>query len=117
LLPKNYGSPNFSPAMRTTRSAPTLPRAMTLIELSVVIVVLLSLLGLGLYSMGGFEKWKLGRAASESLRSVYAAQRTYLADHPTEAVGSLTDAKLLPYMPGTPDAMPTVTSLNATELT
>lgn len=93
------------------------PRAMTLIELSVVILILLSLIGLGMHSTGRLDDWKLGRAAAETLRTVHSAQRTYLADHPTTAVTALTHAALLPYMPGAPAAMPTITALDGRQLT
>ncbi len=90
---------------------------MTLIELTVVMAVLLALLGIGLYSSGRITDWKLGRLAGETLRSVQAAQRTYLADHPTASVASLTPDLLLPYMPNQPETMPTVESLEGTALT
>jgi type II secretory pathway pseudopilin PulG len=91
-------------------------RGMTLIELSVVICVMIALLSTGLYVSGKVEEWKAGRSAAETLRAVYSAQRTYLADHPTEAVSSLTPEKLLPYIPGRPAEMPTVKSLEGDAL-
>lgn len=62
------------------------------------------------------DEWKLGRAASETLRSVYSAQRMYLADNPTVSVGSLTSELVLPYMTNNTVVMPTVTSLLKTNL-
>jgi prepilin-type N-terminal cleavage/methylation domain-containing protein len=80
--------------------------AFTLIEMTVVIMILLGLAGSGLYSYAAVDRWKLGRAASEELRSVYSAQRMYLADNPLTPVASLVDAMLIPYLPnrigGTP---------------
>lgn len=94
------------------RPAPTTRRGATLIEMSVVICVLLALMSTGLYFSNKIGDWKAGKEAGETLRAVYAAQRMYLADHPTAAVGSLTQDLLLPYMPNHPSVMPTITSLD-----
>lgn len=51
--------------------------------------------------------FELGAKASQALRKVYAAQRLYLADHPTEPVSSLTDAKLIPHLPYSTTSIPT----------
>jgi len=93
------------------------PCGVTLLEMTVVILVLLSLIGIGLYSSNKYSDWKKARAASESLRDVYSAQRMYLADNPTVAVTSLTTAVLVPYLPNNLTAMPTVTSLTGSALT
>lgn len=90
--------------------------AFTLLEMTVVIMVLLALIRIGFVSTKKMTEWKLGRAASETLRSVYAAQRMYLADNPTTLVSSLTSALILPYMPNNVAVMPTVTSLSGTSL-
>jgi prepilin-type N-terminal cleavage/methylation domain-containing protein len=73
--------------------------AFTLIEMTIVIMILLGLAGSGLYSYAALDRWKLGRAASEDLRSVYSAQRMYLADNPITPVADLTEAMLIPYLP------------------
>ncbi|RYD64310.1 MAG: hypothetical protein EOP84_32855 [Verrucomicrobiaceae bacterium] len=99
----------FSPPGRSSR-------AFTLLEMTIVIMVLISLIGLGLFTSRKMDEWKLGRQASETLRVVYSAQRMYLADNPTTLVGNLTAALILPYMPGTPTAMPTVKSMANTNL-
>ncbi|GAA5131430.1 prepilin-type N-terminal cleavage/methylation domain-containing protein [Luteolibacter yonseiensis] len=92
-------------------------KAFTLLEMTVVILVLLSLVKIGLFTSKKMDEWKLGRAASESLRSVYSAQRMYLADNPTATVASLTGAALIPYMPNNATSIPTVTSLTGSTLT
>jgi len=92
-------------------------RAFTLLEMTIVIMVLIALLSTGLFISRKTNDWKLGRQASETLRSVYSAQRQYLADNPTVSVSVLTNILLLPYMPNSPAAMPTVTSLSNTTLT
>ncbi len=91
-------------------------RGFTLIEISLVIFIMIALLSFGFGLSSAITNWKLGRAGSEILRSAYTAQRTYLADHPTTAVTSLTQAMLLPYLPDGPAAFPTCTSLTKTML-
>lgn len=88
------------------------PRGFTLVELSLVIGLLIALASIGMLSTTAITKWQAGREASETLRSVYVAQRTFLADHPTTAVGSLTQTNLLPYVPNKPAAFPTVKGLD-----
>jgi len=105
--------------MKTFR--PSLSRfqaqAFTLLEMTIVIMVLLALIGSGLMVSGSIKTWQRGREASETLRTVYTAQRIYLSDNPTVAVTALTDVLLLPYMANQPATMPTVKSLTDTTLT
>lgn len=100
------------------RSTPSLrrARAFTLLEMSIVLLILLTLIGLGAYSAGRISEWRLGREAGETLRSVYTAQRMYLADHPTTPVADLTANDLLPYMRNNITVMPTVESLDGNDL-
>lgn len=95
-------------------------KAFTLLEMTIVIMVLLALTRIGLFTSAKMDEWKLGRAASETLRGAYAAQRMYLADNPTTAPSALTDALVLPYMAnnatGPLTVMPTVRSLTGTSL-
>lgn len=86
----------------------------TLLEMTVVILVLLSLVGMVSFSTGAINDWQAGREASETLRSVYVAQRTYLADHPTTPVSALTQADLLPYLPMQTGTFPQVEGLDGT---
>ncbi|MES2997108.1 MAG: type II secretion system protein [Verrucomicrobiota bacterium] len=86
-------------------------RGFTLLELTVVILVLLSLASIGLFTTRKLDEWKAGRNASETLRYVYSAQRLYLSDHPTVPVASLSAENLIPYLPGDATEMPTVESL------
>jgi type II secretory pathway pseudopilin PulG len=91
-------------------------RAFTLLEMSIVIMVLMALIGTGMFVTGKMDEWKLGRSAAETLRQVYSAQRMFLADNPTRLVGSITAAEVIPYLPGGLAAMPTVKSLAGTQL-
>jgi prepilin-type N-terminal cleavage/methylation domain-containing protein len=87
-------------------------RGFTLIEMSVVIGVLVALMSTGIYFTTKIGDWQAGKAAAEQLRGVYAAQRMYLADHPTTLVANLQSADIIPYLPNNPGAMPTILSLD-----
>jgi len=102
--------------MKTPRLPRPLRSGFTLLEMTIVIMVLLALMKIGLFTSSKMDEWKLGRAASETLRSVYSAQRMYLADNPTASVGSLTDALVIPYLPNNVTVMPTVKSLTGSNL-
>ena len=88
----------------------------TLVEMSLVIGLLIALMSTGFYFSSAISDWKRGRAASETLRSAYVAQRTYLADYPTTDVSTLTRSQLLPYLPNSPSTFPTVETLDGNTL-
>ena len=102
--------------MKTFPSTPAVRGGFTLIELTVVIFILIALLGMGFGMSGAIEKWKKGKEASETLRSVYTAQRLYLADHPTTPLDTLTPAMLIPYIPNGNGAIPTSQTLEGVQL-
>ncbi len=79
-------------------------------------MVLLTLMGTGLFVSRQYGDWQLGRAAGESVRSVYAAQRQYLADHPTAVVNTITPDQIIPYLANRGAALPTVESLEGVML-
>jgi len=85
-------------------------RGLTLIEMTVVIVVLMTLVGMSMLAIGGYKDWQLASEASQKLRMVYNAQRTYLAEHPTQSVGSITADDIIPYLSDKSAALPTVQS-------
>jgi prepilin-type N-terminal cleavage/methylation domain-containing protein len=98
--------------MKSARSATPTRKGFTLIELSVVIFILIALLSMGFGMSRAIDTWKKGKEASETLRSVYTAQRLYLADHPTSAVSTLTHSMVAPYIPnGNGNTVPTAVSL------
>jgi len=101
--------------MKTSRQPITRRRGVTLLEMTIVIMVLLALIGTGFFTYGKMDEWKLGRAASETLRQVHTAQRMFLADNPTRLVSSIVAADIIPYMPGNATALPTVKSLTGSQ--
>ena len=60
--------------------------------------------------------WQKGRDASEKLKAVYIAQKSYLADHPSASYADFEASDLIPYLPNRPGAMPTSESLNGQTL-
>jgi prepilin-type N-terminal cleavage/methylation domain-containing protein len=94
-------------------------RGVTLIELTVVILVLLALIGTSMYAIGGYRKWQKQSEAETALRSVYTAQRTYLAEHPTKVPSTLTDddiSEMKKYLSDGSGEWPVVEDLDGTEL-
>lgn len=92
-------------------------RGLSLIEMTLVIAIMLMLASIVMYSLSSMGEWKQGRSSGEKLKAVYLAQKGYLADHPTESYGTLTAAKLIPYLPGQGSALPTAKALNDSDLT
>jgi type II secretory pathway pseudopilin PulG len=103
--------------MKTPRQPAFSIAAFTLLEMSVVIMVLLALMGTGLFVSQKMTDWKLGRAASETLRQVHSAQRMFLADNPTRLVSSIVANDVIPYLPGNATALPTVVPLTGANKT
>lgn len=91
-------------------------RAFTLLEMTIVILVLLSLVGTGVFSSRKIGEWRQAREAGEVLRTVHTAQRMFLADNPTTLVANITAANVIPYLPGNATTMPTVKSLTGAAL-
>lgn len=89
---------------------------MTLIEMTVTLALMLALVGVTAFSIGGFREWKLGKQASATLQSVYLAQKSFLADRPTVSLANVTATQLLPYLPNGASEMPKVESLDGTML-
>lgn len=90
---------------------------MTLIEMSLVILVLLGMAGVFFASSGSIGDWQKGKEVSSILRGVEEAQRQFLADNPQRSVASLTVAEVAAYLPGSPSTLPTMVGLNKIPLT
>jgi type II secretory pathway pseudopilin PulG len=88
----------------------------TLIEMSLVIFLLIAMMSTGLFFSSKIGEWRRARAASETLRGVYVAQRMYLADYPVTPVSALTQARLLKYLPNHPSSFPTIAALDGRTL-
>ena len=102
--------------MKTSHRHHSTKRAFTLLEMTIVIMVLIALIGSGLFVSRKMDDWKLGRTASETLREVYSAQRMYLSDFPTADVSAISTANIIPYLRTGATSLPTVKSLTGTEL-
>lgn len=87
----------------------------TLVELSVVITMLLLLASMVVMGITPYLAYRDGRRAGEALRSVYAAQMSYLSDNPGVDLTSLTPAdataRIVPYLPNGA-ALPVLPSVN-----
>jgi type II secretory pathway pseudopilin PulG len=90
--------------------------AVTLIELTVVIFVILSIMGATMYFAGNIGEWNKGKHAATALREVYAAQRSFLADNPRRAVSSITSSELISYLPSGGTTLPVVEDLDGNVL-
>ena len=91
-------------------------KGVTLIEMTLVLMILMLLIGVGFGIQAITEKTMRPREASEALRTVWTAQRMYLADHPLVAVEDLTKEMILPYMPNHATTIPQVLSDEGTKL-
>lgn len=91
-------------------------KGMTIIEISIVLALMMGLASVVVFSASGIGKWKLARNASLDLKSVYVAQKSYLADHPTQSIANVTATELGPYMPMQGASIPTVESLDGAQL-
>ncbi len=115
-------NPENHPTIRLLRKEPscrackTGEEGLSLIELTLVISILLALSTVGIVSYQNLISWRKGKLAGIELRSVYAAQRLYLADHPTRSAEMLETSSILPYLPNG-IALPEINSLDGSPLT
>lgn len=91
-------------------------RGVTLIEMSLVIMVMLALIGGFFLTTGNIGDWQRAKDASLTLQQVETAQRQFLADNPQRSVASLTDAEVVGYMDGFA-ALPEMEDLNGNTIT
>lgn len=89
----------------------------SLLELSLVMALILSLVGAIGFGFTAIQRWKKGKNGSLALQAVYAAQRSYMADHPTADIATVTSATLEPYLPQGWSSMPVVPGLSGETLT
>lgn len=84
----------------------------SLLELSFVMALVIGLCGAVGLGVSSIQKWKKGKNASLALQAVYAAQRAYMADHPTANVATVTSTQLKAYLPQGWTDMPVVPGLS-----
>lgn len=89
---------------------------LTLIEMTVVILVLLTLTGAFFASSGSIGDWQKAKDATAILRDVDVAQREFLANNPQRAVDSLTVEEVAEYLPNSPATLPTAIDLEGNNL-
>ncbi len=97
--------------MKTNKTTPH-RQALTIVELTVVIMVMTILVSATTFTVTAYQNWQKGLAAGETLKAVYQAQRLYLADNPTTPVNQITAANITPYLPNGMAAIPTITGLD-----
>ena len=93
---------------------------LTLIEMTVVILLLLTLTGAFFVSAGSIGDWQKAKEASSILRDVEVAQREFLANNPQKDVAALTaadEADVISYLPGGQTSFPPVEDLDGNALT
>ena len=96
---------------------PARAQGFTLIEISLVMALIIGLsLAVGL-SMSSMHNWEKAKAGSLALQATYAAQRGYMADHPTADIATVTSSQLQAYLPQGWSVLPTVTGENDEALT
>lgn len=89
---------------------------MTIIEISVTLALMMALASVVVFSASGISEWKLARTAALDLRAVYVAQKSYLADHPTDSIATVSAADLGPYLPMQGAGIPTIESIEGAQL-
>ena len=89
---------------------------LTLVEMTMVILMLMTLIGAGVFTSRKIGDWQRGKEACATLQTVWSAQRMFLADNPTRNPTSLTTTDIIPYLPNGATSMPTVTSLTNAQL-
>src|SRR5205823_186127 len=103
----------FIPSTKRFHGAP----GFSLLELSFVLALTLSLCTAMGFGITAVQHWKKGKNAALALQAAYAAQRGYMADHPTADITTVTTAKLEPYLPQGWSTMPEVSGLGGEALT
>ena len=101
----------FIPNVRSRSAA-----GFSLLELSFVMALVLSMCVAIGFGVNAIQKWKKGKNGSLALQAVYAAQRAYMADHPTANVAVVTSTQLKAYLPQGWTDMPVVPGLGGETL-
>jgi type II secretory pathway pseudopilin PulG len=104
--------------MRNFKSPQKGRKALSLVEMTIVILTILILIGIAVPSTRWVNGWQLGKTASEDLRAIYAAQRMYISDNPLAPLAGINAAAVQPYLPPTyAGVMPTIKPISGAALT
>lgn len=93
------------------------PHGFSLVEISLVIALLLALSTFAGLTVTSVRNWQRGKDAGLSLQAVFAAQRAYLADHPTANIALVSSAQIEAYLPEGWSTMPSFTGLENEAIT
>lgn len=97
--------------MKVPPPATAAARGFSLVEISLVIALLLALSTFAGLTVTSVRNWQRGKDAALSLQAVFAAQRAYLADHPTANIALVSSTQLQAYMPEGWSNLPSFTGL------
>lgn len=114
--PKNHSTASALQGRPSSKAERRVTSGLSLIEITLVISILVALSTVGIVSYQSLSSWRKGKSAGIELRSIYAAQRLYLADHPTKSAEMLETSLILPYLPSG-NALPKIDSLDGSPLT
>lgn len=103
--------------MKTLNTAKNCQGAFTLVEICLVIGLILALTSFIGLSVVAVRNWQAGKSASLSLQAVYSAQRSFMADHPTAQISTVSKSQLESYLPQGWSSMPVFSGLEGQTLT
>lgn len=84
----------------------------SLIEISLVISLMLGLAAIVGFNIAAMQAWQAGKTASLNLQAVYAAQRSFMADHPSADIATVPKEQLQGYLPDGWSTLPVFVSLD-----
>ncbi len=103
--------------MKTLNTSKIYQGAFTLVEICLVIGLIIALTSFIGMSVVTVRNWQAGKTASLSLQAVYSAQRSFMADHPTAQIGTVSKSQLENYLPQGWSVMPAITGIEGQPLT
>lgn len=107
----------MNPAPQMTPLSPILAArrrqaGFSLVEISLVISLMLGLAAIVGFNIAAMQAWQAGKTASLNLQAVYAAQRSYMADHPSADMATVPKEQLQGYLPDGWSTFPVFVSLD-----
>lgn len=107
----------LNPPIQKPHSTRPQRRGFTLLEISLVIGLMIGLALFTGMNISAIQDWQKGKDAALALEAVFAAQRAYMADHPTADIADVTAAELESYLPTGWTTLPVVHDLDSSVLT